>query len=359
MKFPADDPYWCAAVEFVKSRSEPEHRLFGPREFLYEFANLYGYGCGHAFDAGFFDLLIIHKGMVDCIATDMLERILIQEFVPAFADEVFVVLARNGRHELMGSTHYIVLLDLINRELAARHEGMADTGRTAAVMTTYNRSWALRRSLPQVARLDVPVLVVDDGSSPPEAGENRRIAEQHHAKYLLLPENRGVACAIGIGVEYWLADPQVRWISYHQDDTDVHPKCLRILTALGDPVERPILTGRRPHEYEPYGNYEHRGRQVYLFRDCPGHHLLAHRTYWSRVLPIPNPYPGAPKRDRGLCGMGPEEDHWITAWSPNSITKQNRFVTCVPDLVRTFAVSREESSWGHHLDRQDDQLEDE
>ncbi len=345
MKFPENDQYWVAVANFLSTNCKPDSKLFGPREFLQKFQNLYGYGCGHAFQISEFDYFVIHKGMTDCLTRDFLVAIQAQHLSPVFSNEVFVVLAKDTHNELDGSSHYTSLLETVDRELYLRR-GERTLSQAAIVVTTFNRPWALTRSLPQVARLGAPVLVVDDGSTAPNSGENRLICEEHGVKYLCLPENRGIAGAINLGVDYWLVDPAIQWISYHQDDTDVRADLLSLLIPLGDALERPILTGRKPMEFEDYGSVLLKEQEVLLYRDCPGLHLLAHRDYWQSVLPIPSPYLGAPKPGAGLGEMGPEEDHWVTAWSPNSIAKRGGYVHCLPGLVRTFSESANQSSWG-------------
>ncbi|KAA3634385.1 MAG: hypothetical protein DWQ08_00585 [Proteobacteria bacterium] len=52
--------------------------------------------------------------------------------------------------------------------------------------------------------------------------------------------------------------------------------------------------------------------------------------------------------------MGPEEDHWITAWSPQAVTKRKEaFVACVPNLVRSFTTTPDQSTWGRGRDQSD------
>ncbi|NJR66750.1 MAG: glycosyltransferase [Leptolyngbyaceae cyanobacterium CRU_2_3] len=47
------------------------------------------------------------------------------------------------------------------------------------MITTYNRPQSLARSLPQVIALNIPVVVVDDASTPENSQENQRITAQH------------------------------------------------------------------------------------------------------------------------------------------------------------------------------------
>jgi hypothetical protein len=91
------------------------------------------------------------------------------------------------------------------------------------------------------------------------------------------------------------------------------------------------------------------GRTLLYQASCPGTHLHGHRRYWERLLPIPTPYFGAPKKDRGRDGQGADEDWWITCWSPHSITKQGGAVAVIPGLVRTTSASKTDSTWNNAL----------
>jgi hypothetical protein len=91
-------------------------------------------------------------------------------------------------------------------------------------------------------------------------------------------------------------------------------------------------------------------------RGISGQHIHAHRDYWRGVLPIPSPYLGAPRPGGGLAGQGPEEDFWISVWSPDSISKKGGYVACLPGLVRAFLTSAEDSTWERDLGEQDGPL---
>ncbi len=355
MKFPVNDQFWTQVVDFLRANASNEELILSPREFLSYFENTIGYGSTHAYGVDVFNWFVIHKGMLDCFPSAYLVEFKSRNLVPVFANEVFVVFHRDAANiNLVPSNHYQSLLDNTHRELRIRNNEAKKKGQSRAIIvTTYNRPWALQRTLPQIVSLGVQALLIDDGSETADAKLNKELATLHGIEYLRLPSNRGVASAISIGVDYWLADPDIEWISYHQDDTENSPDCLDILDKIKDAKERPLLTGRLPPEYTAHGSVEIRGLKCYLLRDCPGQHLYAHREYWSGVIPIPTAYLGAPKKNCGRGGIGAEEDHWITAWSPNSIVKQGRYVTCVPGLVRTFATNPVDSTWGATFKRND------
>ncbi|MBI2357484.1 MAG: glycosyltransferase, partial [Deltaproteobacteria bacterium] len=216
---------------------------------------------------------------------------------------------------------------------------------TAAVITTYNRPWALARSLPQVLALGCPVLVVDDGSEPAHEQDCERIRREHSCArlhWLRLPSNRGLPCARNIGLCYWLADPAMEWISAFDDDVDVRPDLFARLRPVQDAVRRPLLTGRLAPEHPVVGEATIHGTRVLFHHSAAGTHFHAHRQYWLEVLPIPTPFLGAPEH-----GRGSDSDWWVGSFSPNSIVKRGAKIACVPGLVRTFATTAQQSTCGN------------
>lgn len=224
--------------------------------------------------------------------------------------------------------------------------GAAAGGATRAiVVSTFNRPAALARSLPQIAALGAPVLVVDDGSEAAAAARNRAIAEAAGAAFLALPANRGLAAAINAGIAYWLADPDVAWISYFQDDVDVDPRLFEVLAGLEDAERHPLLSGFDTNTYETVRTEQAGGFEVKHKRDTTGMHLHGHRDYWAAVLPVPSRFVGAPKPGRGPSGV----DTWIVNRAPGSVARRGLTVPCVAGLVRHFAWRREDSTWGNQL----------
>jgi glycosyltransferase involved in cell wall biosynthesis len=214
------------------------------------------------------------------------------------------------------------------------------------VITTHNRPHALVRSLPLILELGAKVIVVDDGSNEQCAENNLSITKKYHVPLLTVCENRGLCCALNMGIAYWLAEPSVDWISSFNDDVDVHPDLLVIMEKVQDADTRPLCTGHDAYEHAAKIQTTISDQCVRMKISCRGVHLHAHRDYWKGVMPIPTPYLGAPKRNKGLPGQGADEDWWITCWSPNSVVKRGLYVTCVPGLVRVFLNSMDDSTWG-------------
>ena len=227
---------------------------------------------------------------------------------------------------------------------------------TAILVTHYNRPDALARSLPQIVALGAPVLVVDDGSTGINYFRARTIAA-NDAEFLPLPRNRGLAAALNIGLSYLLADPQIEWVSYLQDDVDVNPDLLTRLAEHQHPAKAPLLTG---HDAAEHPGLDANGTK--LKQNARATHLHAHRDYWLSVMPIPTRLLGAPcpiermpvelqehHRMHGETrGYGSMVDFWICRDAPTSIVKRGGgHVVCVPGLVRTFLWRGEDSSWGN------------
>lgn len=166
--------------------------------------------------------------------------------------------------------------------------------------------------------------------------------------YLYLPGNRGLAAAMNIGLSYWLADKSVDWISYFQDDVDVHPKTLEILSRLHK--RGPIMTGHDAAAHASHGLGAFDGIQVKYKWTSAGVHIHASAEFWRGVLPIPTFALGAPKRNgKPGRGTGSNADWWIVRDSPKSSRALGKQILCVPNLVRTFFWKPEDSSWNNSL----------
>lgn len=219
--------------------------------------------------------------------------------------------------------------------------------RTAVIVTTYDRPVALARSLPQIVALGWPVLVVDDGTPVDNALVGMAHARAAGADFMHLPTNRGLACALNIGLAYWLADASIDWISVFQDDVDVHPQCRRAIERVQHPERVPILTCHDAAEHMAISDPESiNGVRVTRKKNCRATHIHASREYWESVMPIPTRELGAPKRVRGAeRGMGSNVDYWIVSKAP----KARGEVVCIPGLVRTFYHKAEDSCWDNEV----------
>jgi hypothetical protein len=345
MPFPINDAHWAQVRAFLEPRLERLTPLLAPNEFLEFFPGTYPYNVAYALTPERFAFVVLHKGRLDEIPPAFVLRV-VASYTPVFANAVFVVYARIGLapSPRVPDVHLQPLLTRASA-LAAAQRGHERALGYAALITTYNRPRSLARTLPQVVALGAQTLIVDDGSTDENARENQRHADDHGVPLLRVPRYRGLCNATNTGITYWLADRGIDWISYFQDDVDVHPELLQVLARIQHPVERPLLAGLDAPEHPTVATGAISGYPVLYKRSMPGLHLHAHRDYWESVLPIPMPYLGAPKPVGGRPGQGSDEDWWITAWSPNAIAKRGGYVVCVPGLVRTFEVRGEGSTW--------------
>jgi glycosyltransferase involved in cell wall biosynthesis len=220
---------------------------------------------------------------------------------------------------------------------------------TAILVTTCGRPSFLERTLSHLVQLDVPILVVNDPrDDAPFCGI--RPHDNERVKMMTLPSNRGLAAALNIGLSYWLADASVKWISYFQDDVEVDPDVLEALRDVQHHRDRPLLTGHDAVEHKPVRRESINGIDFLVKQSCRATHMHASRDYWIGVSPIPTRELGAPKRIEGQeRGMGSNVDWWIASWAPNSAKETGKPVVCIPNLVRTFSKTKEDSTWDNGL----------
>lgn len=334
MSFPTEDLQWIEVRSFLQQQVQPDQSILAPNEFLEFFPQTYPYNITYALPPQTFDFAVLHKAMLSEIAADCLTTI-IQRFHPALANDVFVVYSRHlpDRPFLEDKTNLRALL----KQLPKENPTQRDAKHNVAVVVLATTPDAVARSLPQILQLGSPVIVVNNGIAAEQWEAVQPLLQQQSVSWLQVPGDRGTPSAINMGISYWLADPNVEWISCFRDTVDVQPHLFEVLLQVQDATQRPLLTGRDAAEHPTFGREAIAGHSVLLKRSVPGIHLHAHREYWTSVLPIPTP-----DITRLTCGRGTEEDWWITAWSPHSITKRGGYVICVPGLVRTFA---DEGGW--------------
>jgi glycosyltransferase involved in cell wall biosynthesis len=327
MPFPSD-PYWMQALAFLEAQVQPTDAILAPNDFLEIFPGTYHYRVSHLFPAHNFAFVIFHKGMVEEVDQSLALEVL-EQFHLVFTNDVFVIYSQIPIANIPAPDDRQTRALVEQVETTDRFDSLHATQSCAIVVTTHNRPDHLARSLPQIAALGAPVLVVDDGSDREAAAANQKIAEQYHVNLWRSPTHRGQPTAITTGVSYWLADPSIAWIAYFRDDVNVRSDALTILEQIQDP-KYPILTGRDAPEHPVLQTETIAAHEVLLKRSSPGIHFHAYRDYWAAVLPIPTPLINLP-------GRGTDEDWWITAWSPRSVVKQGGNLICVPGLVSTFA----------------------
>ena len=326
MSFPSDQ-YWTQALAFLQQQVKSSDTLLAPNDFLEFFPGTYHYRVSHLFPAHSYNFVVFHKGMVAEVDQSLSLEVL-EEFYLVFTNDVFVIYAQAQLSDIPEPDERQARALVEQIETSDRFDSLQSNQTCAIVVTTYNSSENLARSLPQIVALGAPVLVVDDGSSPEQAVQNQNIAEQHGAKLLRSPTHQRQPNALNLGISHWLADSTIAWISYFRDDVNVRSDTLTVLAQIQS-LGHPILTGRDAPEHPTLQADTIADYPVLLKRSSPSIHFHAHRSYWAAVLPIPTPVLDLP-------GRGTDEDWWITAWSPHSIVKQGGNLVCVPGLVSTF-----------------------
>lgn len=221
-----------------------------------------------------------------------------------------------------------------------------------ALITTYERPMTLARTAAQISALRIPVLVMDDGSGPETAAANREICEMNGLEYMRLPANRGLAASLNAGLAYWIADSSIEWITYFQDDVDIHPRILSMMDRATRERRERVFTGHDSQYHATVKNVN----GYKMKKSCAGVHIHARAEFWKSVMPIPTYRIGAPmKIDGRVRGIGSNADWWIVRDAPNSPQRRGEFIVCVPGLVRTFLYKAEDSSWGNSLPYGEDQ----
>ena len=328
---PVTDRSWLELRDFLQAQANPTDAILAPIDFLDEFpTQIYPYNVTGELSPDQFTFVAFHKGMLADITLNFTLQVL-SRFQPVFANSVFVVYSADPIADLPALNP--VDLELLFAQVR-QSPGASDiepAQRCAVVITTYNNSTALAKTLPAIAEMGMPTLLVDDGSAEPEAAINQQLAHQYQVALLKLPSHRQLPAALNAGLYYWLADRSIEWISYFQDNVQLQPDLFRQLLLVQDPERYPLLTG--------YDAPEHRGieqtignQTVQLKTSTSGVHLHAHRSYWQAVLPIPTLY----QEQQLKPGQGSDVDWWITAWSPQSIVKRGGHVVCLPNLVAVF-----------------------
>lgn len=342
MSLPLPNRNWEAAAAFLAGHVQPGDLLLAPNDFLTRFPGTIAL---HVRKRMIPDARIAHfvipLSMLNRVDAAFLREAI--ELVPVFVNPAFVVFSREGTKVPLVGDVYSNLLTFV-----ASLKADAPSGRTAIVVTTYNRPWALKRCLDSLARQQCPIVVVDDGSTEENAAQNREIARAHKTALMSCAENRGISNAINAGVSYWLADPAMEWISLFNDDVEVVEDAFARLQAVvrGSPFAARdcVFTGYLDPKHPVRETIEIAGQQVTLAWSCPAKHMHAHRDYWQSVLPVPTTYPGAPKPSGGVFkGQGSDADWWIASWSPNAAPKRGGHVAVIPGLVSSFGQGA--STW--------------
>jgi FkbM family methyltransferase len=108
-----EDNYWSDAQGFLQQHIKPGEILMAPVRLRKEFKPLFPYSFSHSSDVNFFDWMLIHKGMVEKFHRPFLLSA-IATFQPVFANEVFVILAKQEQGISANPKHLKPFLDQLN-----------------------------------------------------------------------------------------------------------------------------------------------------------------------------------------------------------------------------------------------------
>jgi SAM-dependent methyltransferase len=122
MPFPTDDRAWNDTLLYLLERRRPGERTLAPDEFADELPFVRPYSQQDGGDEPAYAWVVVHKGMLDRVNSDFM-RDLTSWSVPVFANEVFVVFAREpgfAMSDVSDSNHAKSLLNVLpKREDAA------------------------------------------------------------------------------------------------------------------------------------------------------------------------------------------------------------------------------------------------
>jgi FkbM family methyltransferase len=109
----SEDSYWSDARGFLQQHVRSEETLIAPVRLKKEFDHVYSYNYSYGSNIDFFDWMLIHKGMIEKINHAFLTTAL-NTFKPVFANEVFVILAKQDVAGAIASpTHLKPLLEVL------------------------------------------------------------------------------------------------------------------------------------------------------------------------------------------------------------------------------------------------------
>jgi glycosyltransferase involved in cell wall biosynthesis len=336
VSFPIDDVYWLQVRDYLQQYAQPLDAMLAPGEFFELFPGTYPYSVSPALSSEQLAFAVIHKGQIAEIHAPLGAEIA-HRFYPVYANAVFVVYAREPITEFFATDENDLKALFEQMDAVDRFYDLEGSNQPAAAMIiTHNRPDALDRSLPQILALNIPVVVVDNGSDTEQAKQNQAIVDRYAVPLLKLPQYRPAA-AMNAGISYWLNDPSIRWISCFQDAVEVKPETIALLQKVQDLQERPLLVGDDDPNHATVRSDSINGIPVKLKLSSSGVHFHAHRDYWASLLPIP--VAAAPGEEEETL-TATDENGWITTWSPESIVKRGSYVVCVPGLVNALKSSQ-------------------
>lgn len=104
--FPYRDRFWRDALNAVREHAERSDRVLAPQAFCLELPNALPYSVVRGMSIDKFDVVIVNKGEVNAFPANYLS-VLLDTWIPVWANEVFVVLRRSpGNSGYVPDIHY-------------------------------------------------------------------------------------------------------------------------------------------------------------------------------------------------------------------------------------------------------------
>lgn len=335
--------YWRPLVKFLKGKNLENEIFIGPEVLLYEFPKVFPYQILKDIRLSDYDLkyIVFHKKLPEDFTNEFLDLIQAQ-YKPVWGNHLFVVYKKNRSKKEKLLALKSIFYTKINLK---KYYKKNNNKRTGILITTYNRPDFLIKLLTQLKDRPEEILVVNDGSDEKYRNQYEQIKQQFPGNtYIDNPKNIGLVFSLNTGFSYFLADPDVEWIHYFQDDVEISRNFFETIEKVADKEERPVITGFHKEPHKIFGTETINGIEVKLLRSASAQHFYIHRMYLMENMPIPNPYVGAPKPDRGKPGQGADEDWWLLSWAPKSIVKRGRYIISIPGLATSDATG-ELSTW--------------
>ncbi len=335
--------YWLPLVKFLKKNRLENDIFIGPEVLLYDFPKVFPYQILKDIRLSdyHFEYIVFHKKLPEDYTNEFLD--LIQTaYKPVWGNHLFVVYKKNRSAKEKLAALKSIIYTKINFKKYYKPE---HNKRKGILITTYNRPEFLINLLSQLKDRSEEILIVNDGSDEIYRRQYELIKERFTQNtYIDNPKNMGLVFSMNTGFSYFLSDPDVEWIHYFQDDVEITPHFFETIEKVAEKNERPVVTGFHKEPHKIFGTENINGVEVKLLRSAGAPHLFMHRQYLMDNMPIPNPYVGAPKPDRGKPGQGSDEDWWLLSWAPKSIVKRGKYVIAIPGLAKSDAVG-ELSTW--------------
>jgi len=121
LSFPYHDPNWVTVADWMRPRARPGDRILAPDIFWWRFPKIHRYRDPFLRPQAEYDWAILHKGELDRLPQAFLAR-LVKTLHPVFANDVFVVLARNAKDALHRKSPHVKPLFIAVDALARRGE---------------------------------------------------------------------------------------------------------------------------------------------------------------------------------------------------------------------------------------------